>query len=379
MAFVSCRKTTVELHVMSGESDRKIQIASVVPEKKEDFDIEISNGARQTADQKSRKVNYIQYFLVFLGCAAGIVVSQLIIEQMRKTSGPTQNPPERPPYQVERMPSAIKMANPHLAWAEAECNRAIDHNIQNLMDLFTESKKHTRRYTEYALGWNSKWLLIRDNIPFTVKQHGPYLRSEFERQVLSTKSIDEAVRLSVELQIKTIQDVENQLLVMLKKDSVGYPDLKSFQKHDLDTIVVLFGAAVDKASGSAASETVADVGKLVASQVVSGVAASVAIAIGAKMVSTGVIAGVSVPSSAFTFGASLVVGVVIDQFVSWVWDWYADPKGNLANKLNQTLDQMSEAAIEGSDGKPGLRKRLMELNSNRARLRRTATLEMLTQ
>jgi hypothetical protein len=73
------------------------------------------------------------------------------------------------------------------------------------------------------------------------------------------------------------------------------------------------------------------------------------------------------------------VGVVIDQFVSWVWDWYADPKGNLANKLNQTLDQMSEAAIEGSDGKPGLRKRLMELNSNRARLRRTATLEMLTQ
>lgn len=366
---------------MSNNEDKRQVHAVEIVKKIGDQNVgQVMPGASHSNGNPPQKTNYFQYVLIFIGCAVGIVISQILINQIWW-------PPKPPvpgtigvpaPYDPGKMPDAVKMSQPHLAWAEKECDNAAEQHILILKDLFVESKKRTRNYADDALGWYSKWLLIKD-IPFTSKQHGPYLKSEFEKKVLDPKAIDITLKKIVELQIKSIKDVESQFMVKIQQDSANYPNINNITKFDSDTIKVLFEEAIKEAAGSATGDVAADIGKMIGGQVASAIAVSVAMAIGAKMVSTGVIAGVAVPSSGYTLGASIVVGIVLDQFISWVWDWYANPKGDLTKKLNNTLDQMSEAAIEGAGGNPGLRKKLMELNSNRASLRRTATLKILTQ
>jgi hypothetical protein len=97
------------------------------------------------------------------------------------------------------------------------------------------------------------------------------------------------------------------------------------------------------------------------------------------MTASGVIAGLSTKTAPYTFGISIVAGIVLDQIVSWVWDWYADPKGNLSKKLNETLDQMCEGTINGINNEPGLRKLLIEMNVARFKLQRRTTMDILVQ
>lgn len=335
--------------------------------------------------QVKPKQPFLQYVFIFLGCFVGIVCSQIFLAMMMRSPEPPSPPqPPKPfdpnPIEQAKRDVAEKLANPHLAWAENECTKAIDHNIQIIKDLFDHSKTKTRSYTDYALGMYSKWLLIKDYIPFTSKSHGPYLKSEFEKQVLSPAVIETAVNECVKNHIKSIRDIESQMLIRIKKDAPNYPDITVLRNLDIATLDSYFGKKlVDEASKSATTDSGIDAGRLLASEVASFVAIKVAAAIAAKMTTTGVIAGVATTSGPYTFGISIVAGIVVDQIVGWVWDWYADPKGNLSKKLNETLDQMCEGVINGTDAEPGLRKLLIEMNVARFKLQRRTTMDILVQ
>jgi hypothetical protein len=80
-----------------------------------------------------------------------------------------------------------------------------------------------------------------------------------------------------------------------------------------------------------------------------------------------------------TLGIGAVVGLIVDQIVSWVWDWYADPKGSLSKELNGKIDQINKLIVDGSDDVQGLRARLAKLAQDRAPLRSDATLRLLNQ
>jgi len=337
---------------------------------------------KTTEGQEKQGYPILNGFLIVIGCTIGIVCSQILLEYLRKP--PVQVPPPSPPSPfVPRNPdkenAAAKLAGPHLAWAERECNRAIDHNIQIVKGLFEDSKTKTRGYADSALGWYSKWLVIKDLIPFTKESHGPYLKSEFEKQVLSPNKIESTVKECIDLHIKSIRDIESQMLVRIKKDAPNYPDIKGISSFDNATLEAFFEKMVNEASSSASTDMASAVGTMLASEIATVVAVRVGAAIAARMASTGTIAAFSTGSSPYTLGLSIVAGIIIDQIVTWVWDWYADPKGNLSKKLNETLDQMSVGAIDGTEKAPGLRKLLMELNANRAKIQQKATINLLLQ
>ncbi len=88
-------------------------------------------------------------------------------------------------------------------------------------------------------------------------------------------------------------------------------------------------------------------------------------------VSAGIL-GVGTASSAETLGIGLVVSLLVDQIVSWVWDWWRDPVGDLTVKMNEKLDQIHGLIVNGVGISPGLRQRLEELSKKRAALRRAA-------
>ncbi|MGH7134682.1 MAG: sulfatase-like hydrolase/transferase, partial [Pirellulales bacterium] len=67
----------------------------------------------------------------------------------------------------------------------------------------------------------------------------------------------------------------------------------------------------------------------------------------------------------------------VDQIVSWIWDWYADPIGSLATQLNAKLDGIQRLIVDGSDDVQGLRSRLKVYAEERARVRASAVLAVL--
>ena len=93
-------------------------------------------------------------------------------------------------------------------------------------------------------------------------------------------------------------------------------------------------------------------------------------------VSAGIL-GAGGASGTVTLGVGVVVGLIVDQVVSFVWDWYADPQGNLAATLNSKLDDMSLLVVTGPDGRGGIKAQLQKLAATRAKLRREAIMNVL--
>ncbi|GBD36502.1 hypothetical protein HRbin36_01627 [bacterium HR36] len=75
----------------------------------------------------------------------------------------------------------------------------------------------------------------------------------------------------------------------------------------------------------------------------------------------------------FTFGAGLVIALILD----YIWDWWSDPTGELATKLEGELTQLEKLIIEGTGNEGGLQARLGQLSQERASARERAIMALL--
>ena len=62
----------------------------------------------------------------------------------------------------------------------------------------------------------------------------------------------------------------------------------------------------------------------------------------------------------------MVGALIIDAFISYVWDWWKDPKGELAFKVNTKLDEANSLI------KDKLKERMVEVANKRSVIRKTA-------
>lgn len=387
-----------------------------------------SKAIKNVSTNESKRTSGYLYVLVFFGCLTGIMASQLMLEFLRNRSeqnpqvplpnGTTTLTPQPPPdavtpgtiknrSQAERMELAKWVAEPLLAWAKTKCDEGVVNNIKIVDNIFTAAKDGTGKFTDNMLGYYSKWLVVRSYIPFTKDYHKEYLKIEFENRIISSVKLENAIKLSIELQLKEIQNIENMLLVKLKTDTAGIPGLRDITLPEKQDLKDLFDKAVHKqlatdASNAIGDATIGDIGIMASSWIASGAAApilakiiapimaKISASIAAKMAASGAISAVAAPSAPVTFGLSFVVGIVLDQMISWVWDWYADPKGDLVKKLNNTIEELRQAVVEGADGpldanglpgprQPGLKEILNQINNARDRSRRSAIINILSQ
>ena len=137
-------------------------------------------------------------------------------------------------------------------------------------------------------------------------------------------------------------------------------------------------AAFEDAMRVALDRTRADLRADVTREAVSLVAGEVLTMVAVRLGVSGGILAAGAGSSWATFGVGLVVAVIVDQVVSWVWDWWRDPEGDVSRKMNDKLDEIRTLIVEGDGAaRPGLRQRLDDLATNRDKLRRAAMAEMI--
>jgi hypothetical protein len=302
-----------------------------------------------------------------VGVLVGVLIGSPLLNFLWR-SQPAKEPPD-----------LKAIAAPHLDSAKTKSEDVIENHLIPIHRFFNESKKNTPEFAAIALGWGSKWKLIKDNIPFTQGgQHEIYIRNQFEQTVFSVKALESVVSLAVSEYLADINSIESQMLVALRADLAGIPGESPIAKLDESQLQAKFDEAIQNAIASASGQLKADVGTQLVSIIVGEVLTQVAIRLGASatILTTG--AG----SAWMTLGIGFVVGVIVDQVIAWVWDWWADPKGKLAGKIDVKLDEMCKLICEGeSNGEQkvaGLRQRFQTLALERASVRERAILELLS-
>jgi hypothetical protein len=218
-----------------------------------------------------------------------------------------------------------------------------------------------------ALGWSSKWKLVKDYFSDS-DEHEEFLEEQFAARIFSEEQLEDAVESAVSAYLRRLDDVEAQLLVRLEADLSGIPAERFPSGIDRDAV----RQVVDEAMRQAREASTADFGGMVGREIASLVAGEVLTATAVQLASSAGILSAGAASGAVTFGAGLVVGVLADCAVSWAYDSMYDPIGQLTLRINQQLDELQQTILFASPEEPGMEQRLRDYSLTRCQSREAA-------
>lgn len=272
--------------------------------------------------------------------------------------------------QQAKLEAVLARAKQRLAEADREAVAAAEKCLGPLQETFKQARKGTRPFAEAALSWSSKWRLMVDCLPGTRgDRHSTFMRESFERHVFSGQALSRQIEGAIAEFQRMQQDIENQVLIDLGADleslklQTGPPVSKEELQQRIQSLL-------QQAAQEAGKDTLYDVLQFTASEIAAQIVLNVAARLG---ISTAIV-GAGTSASWATFGASIAVGIVIDWIVTTIWDWWADPTGELAAKIDGQLKQLQSELI---DGPQGLKKTLTAAAAKRNEVRQKVVIQAL--
>jgi len=279
-----------------------------------------------------------------------------------------------PPSREERMAQAKQRLAVHLQRAKERTGELALNDFPSIDPLFAKAHDGILPFTAVCLGGTSKWKMVLDAIPLRRGgEHEAFLKQEFESKVLSSRDLERAIEQTIRDYILRVRDIENEMLVDMRADNEDLPGFESLHGVDQETLSTKFDEALANASEKAGSDLYANVNTQLVSLLAGEVLAQVAIRLG---VSGGILSA-GAASSWATFGVGLLASLVVDQLVTRLWDWWADPEIELALQLADHLGSLHQLICNGDEQTPGLRGLFRKIALEREAVRRTAVDEML--
>jgi len=290
-------------------------------------------------------------------------------------------PRETKPLDIADDTYILPDVTPYLDEAKLESDAVIEKSLQDIRGFFDDAKKNSRSFAEDALGFSSKWRLVIDSIPAVERtgwrirldttkgdRNEKFLNQKFEERIFTANQLINEVERSVENYVRRVEQIENNMLTKMKADLPDLPEtslLKSLESHQINDA---FQIAVEKAIADSQAKTgealTVEISAVIAGEILAAVA--VRLGVSAGILGTGAVASLK------TLGISVIVAFIIDYAVSWIWDWYADPKGGLAIKINEQLDTTICDTIVTE-----LRQRLSDISQSRVPIREAAVYELV--
>ena len=275
---------------------------------------------------------------------------------------------------IPTVPSPEAIAQPHLDLANERIASSIRNPFESINALFGRSRSQSSAFAKSALGWGSKWRIVADATPFTRgDRHREYLKEQFELQVLNGDDLTKAIQQAVTEFLANIRSIESKMLVDLRVDVEDLPHTYGLGMMNADEVQSQFDAAIVNAMQVSGYDLRSNISSQLVSIIVGEVLTHVAVRLG---LSAGIL-GTGAASGWATFGVGVIVGLVIDQLVSAIWNRISDPTKNLEEELNFQLKMMQRIICYGDDNTKGLEQHFEEIANSRAELRRTAVLKLL--
>lgn len=358
--------------------------------------------------------------LAFIGVVVlafiGVVVTVLFRwppqgpSQKDAKSTPTES--NLPSPQVKALPKPEDVAKLHLSKAEQEAEQVIEEHVKSLNIFFTDSKKNTYVFAGEMLSFRSKLLLVSDSISKTGRRyeevkdtwwvraiqyaspiyttiptfpinplalaaeqaaklkddrHKIFISEKFKEHIFKPAQLEDAVKQEVKSYLAHMRNIESKMLVNMRADIADIPATYPLAKLDDKQLQ----EAYDQVLSRTISATGSDLRNDIAKQLVSFIAGEVLVLVAVRLgVSAGIL-GVGTTTGPATLGITVIVSLIVEQIVSLVWDWWADPKSDLATELNRKIDEMNRVTVDG------LRNRLLQFSRERATSRKAAVLSLL--
>jgi hypothetical protein len=288
-----------------------------------------------------------------LGIVAGLVAAATL----RSAFDDGAEPIVRPSVPVVEGPSV----------ADEESAAGLVPHVVPVQEFFAQARLGTRAFAKDALSLESKWKLASGYVSGT-DEHARFLEERFAVHVFSPAALEAVVHSAVTAYLQHLEDVDSQLLVRLQADLSGLPSAQLSLNTDRQGIE----QAIDTAMKQAIAAVEADFRDAAGLELVSWVAGEVLTAAALELATSAGVLTAGAASGTVTFGVGLVVGLIVDAIISWIYDAAFDPVGELSRRLDVTLGQLEELILGGDGTAPGLVQRLHDYALRRGQARNVA-------
>ncbi len=241
----------------------------------------------------------------------------------------TEDKPYSEVQEPKRSRAEIEAAcRQHVHEAYQDASKAITHRTAEFSNFITSRKSGTKPFSKDLVSPYGKLRAVKPYLPFTDKEgHKKYVDEKFEQHIFTKQDLAVSFKGVIERIVKDIESIENELAVTLEREIFGQS-----QSLSLDVAAEAFKKVEERMV--AASQR--DVGKYSAGLVVTEVATIVLVKLG---VSAGVLT-IGAANSWWSFGATLVIGIIADQ----IWEWIDNPAGDIEREMITALDKLSQDA-----------------------------------
>jgi hypothetical protein len=270
--------------------------------------------------------------------------------------------------------TAAEIVNRHLAWADSQGQVDVAASVTPIRELFAKARRGTRKFSEESFSLKSKFKLATDFVT-NGSEHVAFLHERFAAHVFDPEALERVVQSAVASHVRHLDDIDSELLVRLRADLEGAPNLQLSAKIDRTAIQ----SSLDRSIRQAISAVEADLGPGVGLEIVSYLAGEVLATATFKLAASSGILGAGAASGTVSFGVGLIAGLIVDYIVSWVYDEVFDPIGELTKQLNATLDALEKLILAGDDKGPGLIQRLQAYGAQRSAARNAVIRELVVE
>lgn len=266
---------------------------------------------------------------------------------------------------------------PAIAAADRANRQAADRCIERLQDAFNGYRKGIQPLTEDLTSWSTRWGVV-SRMPsdwwYEKTDIQDFITKKFEVRLFSNDSLQQSIEDALAKFREDVEANNNKLLTDVKA-AVSKADLPQLSDVDYRD----FSTGVAESLQAYSAQTATDSMKnLVLTELASGTAGAAAgqivIAIGARLAATAgtsaaaaggatVAGGTAGGTGGSTVGpVGTVVGAGVGLVVGVVVDWWMTNsfKAKLSDQLNEMIDAISSAVVDGSEKQMGLRRSLAE-------------------
>lgn len=239
----------------------------------------------------------------------------------------------------------------HITEAEAKATEAIKRRAGEFSEFIDSRKSGAKPLSKDIVSFYGKWRAVKPYLPFTKSDgHKEYVIKKFDEHIFTKEQFAAVARRAIEGSVKDLESIENELAVALKQEILG----RSLAPDEVPIATEKFKEAVKRLVEASQRDAAKSAGSLVVSEVAAQVAMQVFVRLG---VSAGILTA-SAANSWWSFGAALVIGVVVDI----IWERIDDPAGDIEHEIISALDKLS------SDASSAIEEEMTKVISDRTKL-----------
>jgi hypothetical protein len=312
----------------------------------------------------------------------------------------------------------------HLAPADATSMAAIDRSLAPIEEFFAEHREGARPFAKSVLSLRGKWKYVKTRGVFggDSDEHLAFLDEKFREHVFDPDELKAVVESSIADYVRSVQGIENKLLVTSRSEIEAIDPSVGSAIAGLDSQIE-FAAQYEKmlehvvkdVTRGANTDMGIFVGSFVAAEVTQQLMVRMGRAIATRLgVSAGIL-GAGASGGAASAGVTIGLAIVIDMGIEWLMSLTgSDASTKVTAKVEESLDKLQAFILDGdpiaveayhkiaarratfpteqgrakieatlkameAKGDLGLRRMLLRLHYERARLREAALRKMILE